>query len=262
MLMSRLLPTQVALRLLAIVLWTALPVSGTLAAELKVVSAGAVRGVLAGMITDYAKETGHTFTFTLGSTGQLRQVVSSGEPADLIIAASALMDEFETTGRMRPGIRVDLGAIGVGSVTRDGMTTADLSTTEGVRQAIIDAKSIAYTDPKLGGATYLHLLKIAERFGLVDAVKAKGVAATGGDDAAAKVAKGEADLAIVFLSEIQAGGAKLTAVLPDDLQLWAVYSAAIPASSREPEHAARFIAALTSPALRPRWAAAGWRKAD
>ncbi len=235
-------------------------VSVALAAELKVVSAGAVRSVLGGMISDYAKESGHTFNFTVGSTGQLRQIITSGEPADMIITAGPLMDELEKTGRMAPGSRVDLGAIGLGSVIRPGMTKGDLSTDAGVRQAIIDAKTIAYTDPKLGGASYVHLLKIAERFGLVDEVKAKGVFATGGDDAASKVVKGEADLAIVFLSEVQAAGAKLEAALPEDLQLWATYSAAIPASSKEPDEARKLIAVLTGPALRPRWEAAGWRK--
>ena len=230
------------------------------AAELKVVSAGAVRSVLGGMISDYARQSGHTFNFTVSSTGQLRQIISSGEPADMIIAAGPLMDELEKTGRMAPNSRVDLGAIGLGSVVRPGMTKADLATIDGVRQAIVDAKSIAYTDPKLGGASYVHLLKIAERFGLVDDVKSKGVFATGGDDAASKVVKGDADLAIVFLSEVQAAGAKLEAALPDDLQLWAIYSAAIPASSKEPEEARKLIAALTSPALRPKWEAAGWRK--
>ena len=51
------------------------------AAELKVISAGAVRGVLRGMIEEYARQSGHTFDFTIGSTGRLREVIASGEPA-------------------------------------------------------------------------------------------------------------------------------------------------------------------------------------
>ncbi|MFL5030261.1 MAG: substrate-binding domain-containing protein, partial [Xanthobacteraceae bacterium] len=57
----------------------------TARAELKVISAGAVRGVIGNMIDDYARATGHTFKFTVGSTGQLREIITSGEPADLII---------------------------------------------------------------------------------------------------------------------------------------------------------------------------------
>lgn len=232
---------------------------GAHAAELRVISAGAVRGVLKGMIEDYARQSGHTFNFTIGSTGQLREVIASGQPADLLIAAAAVMDELEKTGGMIAGSRVDLGAIGVGVVLREGVTKADVATPEGFRQALIDARKIAYTDPKLGGATYAHLIKLAEGFGIADEVRAKGVYATGGDDAAAKVMRGEADMATVFISEIQAAGAAMAAPLPKKLQLWATYSAGIPKTAREPAQARDFVAALTAPALRERWAAAGWR---
>ncbi len=232
------------------------------AAEIRIISAGAVRVVLKSMIDDYAARSGHTFNFTIGSTGQLREVIASGAPADLVITASALMDELEKTGGITPGSRVDLGRVGVGVVLREGFTKADVATPEGLKQALLEAKTIAYTDPKLGGATYAHLLRIADDFGVADLVKARGVFATGGDDAAAKVARGEADFAMVFISEIAAGGAKMAAPLPESLQLWAVYCAAIPASSREPNEARAFIASLTGAALRPRWAAAGWRPAQ
>jgi len=43
----------------------------------------------------------------------------------------------------------------------------DVSTTP--RQSnslLLKASSIAYTDPKLGGTTVLHLMKLADRFGI------------------------------------------------------------------------------------------------
>ena len=165
------------------------------------------------------------------------------------------------TGKMTAGSRVAIGRIGLGVVVRDGAPAPDVSTPEAVKQALIAAKSIAYTNPKLGGTSYLHLMKMAAGFGIADAVTAKGVDATGGDDAVAKVADGKAELAIVLISEIHHKGAKLVAPLPEALQLWTVYSAAIPASSREPGHARDFVAALTGPALRDRWLAAGWQPA-
>jgi molybdate transport system substrate-binding protein len=228
------------------------------AAELKVISAGAVRGVLAGMIDDYSRRTGHTFNFTIGSTGRLREIIASGEPADLIIASGPLMAELEKTGKMAAGSRVDIGRVGLGVVVRAGAAAPDVSTPAALKQALMDAKSIAHTDPKLGGTSYLHLMKIAAGFGIADGVTRKGVHATGGNDAVAKVAAGQAELAVVLISEIHAKGAKLVAPLPEPLQLWTVYAAAVPASSTEPAHARAFIAALTGPDMRERWTAAGW----
>src|SRR3954454_4457334 len=60
------------------------------AAEIKVISAGAVRGVIGEMIEDYARQSGHKFNFTVGPTGRLREVIASGEPADVIIASAPL----------------------------------------------------------------------------------------------------------------------------------------------------------------------------
>ncbi len=231
------------------------------AAELKVISAGAVRSVIGGMIEDYARTTGHKFNFTVGPTGQLRAIIASGEPADLIIVSAPLMVEIEKTGKLTPGSRVDLGRIGLGVVIRDGASAPDLSTPEAFKQALIKAQSIAYTNPAAGGTSYLHLMKIAEQFGIAEMVTKKGVHATGGNDAVAKVAKGEAEIAFVLVSEIHTKGAKLAALLPEPLQLWTVYSAAIPASSTDPVNARAFIAALAGPAMRERWKAAGWEPA-
>jgi molybdate transport system substrate-binding protein len=230
-------------------------------AELKVISAGAVRSVIGAIIDDYARQTGHTFKFTIGSTGRLREVIASGEAADLIIASAPLMRELEETGKVAPGSRADIGRVGLGVVIREGAAAPDVSTAEALRQALVAAQSIAYTDPKLGGTSYLHLIKIADGFGITELVTRKGVHATGGNDAVAKVAAGEAELAVVLVSEIHAKGAKLAGLLPAALQLWTVYSAAVPVSSTEPAHARAFAAALVSPAMRDRWIKAGWEPA-
>ena len=230
-------------------------------AELKIISAGAVRSVISAMIDDYARQTGHTFKFTIGSTGRLREVIASGETADLIIASAPLMRELEETGKIVPGSRTDLGRVGLGMVIREGAAVPDISTPEAVRQTLVAANSIAFTDPKLGGVSYLHLMKIAGGFGIAELVTRKGVHATGGNDAVAKVAAGEGELAVVLVSEIHAKGAKLVGLLPAELQLWTVYSAALPTSSTEPAHARAFMAALVSPATHHRWTEAGWEPA-
>jgi len=232
------------------------------AAELKVISAGAVRSVVGHMIDDYSKSTGVKFKFTVGPTGFLRDTIASGEPADLIIASAPLMGELEKTGKMTPGSRTNLGRIGLGVVIRDGTQVPDVSTPEAFKQLLIRAKSIAYTDPKLGGTSVLHLMKLADQFGIRDEVVKKGIHSTGGNDASAKVARGEAEISVTLISEIgEAKGARLAAPLPESLQLWTVYAAAIPLASTAPNEARAFVAALTGPKLRPRWIDAGWQPA-
>ena len=117
------------------------------AAELKVISAGAVRGLIAQIIDDYSRETGQKFDFTIGTTGQLRDIIASGQPADLVIVSTPLMAELEKTGKFLPGSRADLGRVGIGVAIRDGAAAPDVATPDAFRQALVAARSVAYTDP-------------------------------------------------------------------------------------------------------------------
>jgi molybdate transport system substrate-binding protein len=229
------------------------------AADLHVIAAGAVRGILGGMIEEYSRQTGVKVTFTAGPTGLLRDTINAGKPADLVITSAPLMAELETSGKIVTGSRTDLGRVGMGVVVRAGTPEPDISTPAAVKSALVKAQSIAFTDPKLGGTSVLYLLDLAEQFGIKDAVAAKGVTATGGNDAAAKVADGKADIAIVPITDIHAKNAKLVGPVPEPIQLWTVYAAAIPRSSTDPGAARAFLAALTGPAMRNRWTEAGWQ---
>jgi len=117
------------------------------AAELKVISAGAVRGLIAQIIEDYSRQTGQKFDFTIGTTGQLRNIIASGQPADLIIVSTPLMGELEKTGKLMPGSRADLGRVGIGIVTREGAAVPDVATPESFKAALAAARSVAFTNP-------------------------------------------------------------------------------------------------------------------
>ncbi len=229
------------------------------AADLKVISAGAVRGLIAQIIDDYTRQTGQKFDFTIGTTGQLRNVIASGQPADLIIVSTPLMGELEKTGKLTPGSRADLGRVGIGVAVRDGGAVPDVSTSEALKSALIAARSIAYTNPAEGGTSGIHFAAVADRFGIADAVKQKAMLTRGGREAAIEVAEGRAEMAIVFISEAMAvKGIKLAGLLPPAQQEYSAYAAAIPASSTDPAAARAFIAALTSAGMAERWRANGF----
>jgi molybdate transport system substrate-binding protein len=237
----------------------ALFVAPASAADIKVISAGAVRGLIAGIIADYSRQSGHKFEFKVGTTGQLRAIIASGEPADLIIASATLMAELERSGRMMPGSRADLGRVGIGVAIREGAAAPDLATAAAFKQLLVDARSVAYSDPREGGTSGIHFTGVLDRLGVADVVAGKAVLANGGRAAVEKVAQGEAEIAVTLISEIvPVKGARLAGALPRELQLYTVYAAAIPASSTDPANARAFIAALTGAAMAERWKAAGF----
>jgi len=229
------------------------------AADLKVISAGAVRGLIAQIIEDYSCQTGQKFDFTIGTTGQLRTVITAGQPADLIIISIPLMEELEKTGKLVPGSRADLGRVGIGVTVREGASAPDVATPDTLKKALIEARSVAYTDPAEGGTSGIYFNGLVERFGIADAIKKKAVLTKGGREAAIEVAEGRAEMAIVFMSEsIAVKGVKIAGPLPPSLQDYSAYAAAIPGNSTDAAAARAFIAALTSAAMAERWRANGF----
>jgi molybdate transport system substrate-binding protein len=229
------------------------------AADLKVISAGAVRGLIAEIIDDYSRQTGQKFDFTIGTTGQLRNIIASGQHADLIIVSAPLMGELEKTGKLTPDSRAELGRVGIGVTVREGATAPDVSTPDALKKALIAARSVAYTNPAEGGTSGIYFNSVAERFGIGDDIKKKAVLTRGGREAAIEVAEGRAELAIVFISEAAAvKGVRLAGPLPPTLQDYSAYAAAIPLSSTDPAAARAFIAALTSSAMAERWRSNGF----
>jgi molybdate transport system substrate-binding protein len=229
------------------------------AADLKVISAGAVRGLIAEIIDDYSRQTGQKFDFTIGTTGQLRNIIASGQHADLIIVSTPLMGELEKTGKLTPGSRAELGRVGIGVTVREGAAVPDVSTPDALKKALIEARSVAYTNPAEGGTSGIYFAGVAERFGIGDEIKKQAALTRGGREAAIEVAEGRAELAVVFISEAMAvKGVKLAGPLPPTLQDYSAYAAAIPASSTDPAAARAFIAALTSSAMAQRWRSNGF----
>jgi molybdate transport system substrate-binding protein len=230
------------------------------AADLKVIAAGAVRGLIGQIIDDYSKQTGQKFDFTIGTTGQLRTIIGSGQHADLIIVSTPLMAELEKTGKLLPGSRTDLGRVGIGVVVRDGATKPDVATPESFKAALLAAKSVAYTNPKEGGTSGIWFAGVAERLGIGEAIKAKAVLTKGGHEAAVEVAEGRAEMAVIFISEaVVVKGVTVAGPLPPALQDYSGYAAAIPASSTDPAAARAFVAALTSAVMAERWRRNGFK---
>jgi molybdate transport system substrate-binding protein len=229
------------------------------AADLKVISAGAVRGLIAQIIEAYSRQTGQKFDFTIGTTGQLRTIITAGQPADMIIVSTTLMGELEKTGKLTPGSRADLGRVGIGVAIREGASAPDVSTPDAFKKALVEARSVAYTDPAEGGTSGIYFAGLADRFGIGDTVKKKAVLTKGGREAAIEVAEGRAEMAIIFISEaIAVKGVKVAGPLPPPLQDYSAYAAAIPANSTDAAAARAFIAALSSAAMAERWRANGF----
>lgn len=223
----------------------------------KVLGGGAVKAVITELAEAFRQETGRTVATAFAPMGVVRQRLSAGEPADVVIMTDALIEEMVREGVVTSGTRVDIARTGVGVGVRAGAPRPDISTPEAFRRTLLAATSIAYVDPAQGATSAVHFAAVLERLGIADAVKGKSRLMPGGY-AAEAVAEGTAELVVHQISEIlPVRGVALVGPLPRDLQKVTTYSAAVAARSAAPKAARAFIAFVARPAFKGRFAEAG-----
>jgi molybdate transport system substrate-binding protein len=226
--------------------------------NIKVMSAGAVASMVEVLGAEFEQATGHKLELVFNTAGALRDRVKAGEKADLVILSQSGVETLAKSGLFVPGSIKDVGRTVTGVVVRDGAPVPDISTPEAFKQALIDAKSVAYTDPKAGGTGGIMFVAMLEKLGLADVVNKKSVLTNRGAETAQAVADGKAEIGTTFISEIlPVKGTKVVGPLPGELHSANTYTAAIPASSQARDTAMAFLRALTDPATRERWVAAG-----
>ena len=228
------------------------------AAEIRVYSGGAPQAALKVLAPEFERSTGHRLAFTYAVVGQIRKRLEAGEKADVILLPVPLMNSLEKAGALRPDSRKALARVGIGVIVREGSPRPDISTADSVRKALLEARSIAYADPKLtpGGK---HLAGMIGKLGIADAVGPKTVLKNAIDGGAALVASGEVELAMFLVSEVQSlKGITLVGLLPAELQNYVVYAGAVAADSVSEGPAQAFLKFLTDPASQAHWKAAGF----
>ena len=198
------------------------------AAQLKVMVSGAMAHALQEIATDFAKKNGHTLDFIVGTTGVFQDRVRKGEKVDVIEVTNVGMDALEKEKLVTPGTRADLASALIGVAVRDGAPVPDISTIDALKARLVAAKSVAWIDPKIGGQAGAAIVSLLQKMGIADEVAKKSVYGKTGADAVQKMAAGEADIAISFVSEIKPiKGAKLVGPLPAPVQNPSTYSGAI-----------------------------------
>jgi molybdate transport system substrate-binding protein len=227
------------------------------AAEVKVLSAGAMKAMVAELSEGFQKETGHTVVITPDTGGGLRRRVEGGEKADVLVAPGAVMDTLLTSHHVVAGSRHDLARTAVGVAVREGAPKPDISTVDAFKRAVLEAKSIVYLDPATGATSGTHVAAVLQKLGLADAIKDKVILWKGGY-AAEAVASGKADLCLHQISEIlPVKGVVLVGPMPAEINKVTVYTSGLLATSPTPEAGRALLAYLARPEFRAKFAAAG-----
>ena len=216
-------------------------------AQLKVIISGGFSGPYEKLVRDFERTSGIKVESGSGSSqGSGPQTIAAqlarGVPADVVIMSREGLTELIAAQRIAAGTDVDLARTPLGVAVRAGTSKPDVSTVEAFKQVVLKAKAVAVPSSTSG----IFLIKeVFPRLGIADRVNVKATAR--GTGALAMVASGEADIAVMPVSEVvHAPGIDYAGALAEEIQLNQVFAAAVVAGSKEIDAAKRLIGFLAS----------------
>lgn len=224
--------------------------------SIKITSAGAVQSMVTALGAEFERETGNRLELNFNTVGALRARLEGGDVADLVILSASAIAALDKM--FLPGSVTDLGRTVTGVVVKAGAPLPDISTPQAFKQALLNARGVAYSDPAAGGSSGTYFAGVLDRLGIAEAVNKRAVLGKRGYEVAQAVADGRAEIGTTFISEaLTVPGVTVVGPLPGELHNANTYTAAIHAKSAAPDTARALLRKLTDPAARSRWVAAG-----
>ena len=199
------------------------------------------------VLPEFERSTGISVTTLSGAsqgTGPktIKSQLEAGTEVDVVILSGEGLDELKASGRIVEGSDAKLAGVPLGAAVRQGSARPDVGSVDALKKALAGARLVA-----LPGSTSGIFMKdeVLPKLGIADKVRwklyARGIEATNA------VAAGEADLAIGPVSEqVNQPGIEQVGVLPDEVQLVQIFTAAIVKTAHNPEQAKRLIVFLAS----------------
>ncbi len=136
------------------------------AAEIRVLSAGAIEPGLRAAAAAYRKQSGHEVNMTFNTAPQIQKRVASGETFDVVIVPPAALEEFARSGKVGAE-RVNLGRVGLGVAVRAGAPVPDIASAEALKRSVLQAESIVFNRASTG----IYLENLFRKIGVYEQIE-------------------------------------------------------------------------------------------
>jgi molybdate transport system substrate-binding protein len=219
------------------------------AADITLFSTIGVQGAVEQLIPEFEKSSSNKVTATWSTAAMLTKRIEGGASADAYILTNSAINTLSKEGKIAAGSDVTLANSGIVVAVKAGAPKPDISTPEAFKQTLLNAKSVAYSDPAAGGASGVYFDKLLDRMGIGDQIRAKAKHPPPGGNSANLLVSGEAELAVQQKPEIMyVRGVDVVGDLPGDLNNITVFAAAVSTDSKNADAAKALIKMLHVPA--------------
>ena len=215
------------------------------AAEIKVLSTQATEEAYKELVPQFEKASGHKVTTVFTGTLGVMKRLSDGEAYDLLIMSRQSIDELSQSGKVVAGSRTDIAKSGVGAAVGKGKPKPDISTVDALKKTLLAAKSIGYST----GPSGIYVVTMFQKMGLADEIKTKLKQTPTGVFVGSIIASGEAEIGFQQVSELSFfPGIDYVGPIPAEVQLITIFSAGIPAGTKQADAAKALVSFITAPA--------------
>jgi molybdate transport system substrate-binding protein len=230
--------------------------SAAVAADIAVLSAGAIEPGIKAAATAFEKQTGHSIKITFNTAPELRKRMEANSAFDVVIAPPAVIADFAASAKLAAA-RANVGRVGMGVAVRDGVPLPDISSADAVKASVLAAESLVFNRASTG----LYLEGLLKRMDVYTKIESKTTRYPDGASVLEHVIKGKGnEIGFGAMTEIllyTGKGLKLVGPLPADIQNYTSYTAAPLASSSQQTLAQQFVSFLSGPVGKPLFVAAG-----
>ena len=226
------------------------------AAQITVLSAGAVEPGLKAAAATFEKQTGHVVKISFDTAPQIRARVGGGERWDVVIVPPAVLNEFAKAGKVEKE-RVLVGRVGMGVAVRAGAPVPDIANVEALKRSVLAADSLVFSR----GSSGVYFEGLLKKMGISEQVEGKITRYANGASVFEHVLKGKGyEVSFGQITEIQLyrdKGLRLVGPLPAEVQNYTSYAGAPMTARPNAEVVRAFVRHLGSPAGKALFAAAG-----
>ncbi len=172
--------------------------------------------------------------------------LAAGAHADVVILSREGLDQLIAAKRIVAGTDVDIARVGLGVMVPSGVPKPDVSTIDGFKKAMLNAKTVALP----GSTSGIWLTTtLFPRLGIADKVNVK--VSPRGAGVAQMVAAGTADIGVLPVSEIMHAratgvGVEIAGKIAPEADFIQTFSTAVVTGSGEIDASKRLIEFLTS----------------
>lgn len=182
------------------------------------------------------------------AVGVTTKKVLNGENFDVVVV-QAPYNEVVASGNVVPGSATPLAsvAVGVAVAVAHGAIKSDISTPDAVKRMLLAAKSVTYPNPALGSAAGASFTNTLKKLGILQQVQAKANLGQTGADSMDKVAKGQAEVGLTFISEMDVSGIDAVGPLPAQISTPTQLVGFVSSHAKNPAGAATLLKFLSAP---------------